>query len=294
MHGGGGVPKQINDSQWQHMQIYYKDHPEAGGYLYCALRAPTDEWNGFYTDYMYPLIDRLILQFGVCAEIDPDKVYAIGYSHGGYGAFSIGPKMPDRFAAVHASASAPNDGQTQALGLHSLKFSFMVGGKDTAYGRRTRCEAFETVLQGLKQQHPELYPTTFTLVENNGHTGLPDRDILPKLLAERRTVVAKQLFWQLSDGVIHDHYWLHTDRPEGGKRIDAALDGGTLKLSQCDLPTAEAWLDARVLDLRQGLVVVDGERKTEVRLEPSVRVLCATLQQRGDAQRAASCVVRLR
>ena len=33
-----------------------------------------------------------------------------------------------------------------------------------AYGRRERCEAFAKLLDGLKQQHPGLYPTTFTLV----------------------------------------------------------------------------------------------------------------------------------
>ena len=36
------------------MQIYYRDHPEAGGYLYVALRAPNDAWNGFYDVYVYP------------------------------------------------------------------------------------------------------------------------------------------------------------------------------------------------------------------------------------------------
>src|SRR5204862_6888656 len=91
MHGGGGAPKAVNDQQWRHMQIYYEDHPEAGGYLYCALRAPTDEWNGFYTDYFYPPLERLIRQFVVCGDVDPDRVIAIGYSHGGYGAFALGP-----------------------------------------------------------------------------------------------------------------------------------------------------------------------------------------------------------
>ena len=56
MHGGGGAPKEVNDRQWKQMQVYYKDHPEAGGYLYLALRAPNDTWNGFYDNYVYPPI----------------------------------------------------------------------------------------------------------------------------------------------------------------------------------------------------------------------------------------------
>ena len=105
MHGGGGVPKAVNDSQWRVMQRYYRDQPSVSGYLYLALRAPNDSWNGFYADYVPPLVVALIRQFLLFGDVDPDKVFLMGYSHGGYGAFFIGPKIPDRFAAVHASAA---------------------------------------------------------------------------------------------------------------------------------------------------------------------------------------------
>ena len=136
MHGGGGAPKAVNDSQWEIMQHYYKDHPEVTGYKYLALRAPNDTWNGFYDDYVPPLIVRLIRQFTLLGGVDPDKVFLIGYSHGGYGAFFIGPKIPDRFAAIHSSAAAATDGTISPLSLRNTRFTFMVGENDTAYGRQ--------------------------------------------------------------------------------------------------------------------------------------------------------------
>jgi hypothetical protein len=294
MHGGGNAPKEVNDSQWRHMQIYYKDHPEAGGYLYCALRAPTDEWNGFYTDYFYPLLEKLIRQFVVCQDVNPDRVVAIGYSHGGYGAFAIGPKLPHRFAAVHASASAPTDGETVATGAAQLPFSFMVGGKDTAYGRRDRCVAFEALLVETKQAHPGLYPTTFTLVEGNGHTGLPDRDILPKLLPNVRVATPKQLFWDPTDGTVKDHYWLRVAEPKRGQHLQARLEGNALVAETKEVAACEAWLDARFCDLAKDLTVeVDGQKRVEKPM-PSLRTLCATMRLRGDAQLAASWIVPLR
>ena len=100
MHGGGGAPARVNDQQWRSMfERYYKPHPEAGGYVYLALRHPNDEWNGFYDDAICPLVERLIRQFVLFGDVNPDRVYILGASHGGYGAFVIGPKMPDRFAA---------------------------------------------------------------------------------------------------------------------------------------------------------------------------------------------------
>ena len=98
----------VNDQQWQGMfKRYYKDHPEAGGYVYLSLRAPNDAWNGFYDDAICPLVERLIRQFVILRRRQPRPGLHPGASHGGYGAFVIGPKMPDRFAAVHASAAAP-------------------------------------------------------------------------------------------------------------------------------------------------------------------------------------------
>ena len=122
MHGGGGAPSRVNDQQWRRMfEQYYKPHPEAGGYVYLALRAPNDEWNGFYDDAICPLVERLIRQFVLFGDVNPDRVYILGASHGGYGAFVIGPKMPDRFAAVHASAAAPTDGETMCENLRDLR-----------------------------------------------------------------------------------------------------------------------------------------------------------------------------
>ncbi|MCH2102153.1 MAG: hypothetical protein MK209_09550, partial [Planctomycetes bacterium] len=182
MHGGGGTTQEFNDSQWRHMQIYYKDQIDlAGGYKYIALRAPNNTWNGFYDNYVYPLIEKLINQHLLYSDIDPDKVYAIGYSHGGYGAFAIGPKIPDRFAAVHSSAAAPTNGETSVVGLHTLRFTYMIGSRDTAYGRAERCQNFAELYQAAQKQHPGAYPVEMLWIEGNGHGGLPDRDYIRQL-----------------------------------------------------------------------------------------------------------------
>ena len=57
-------------------------------------------------------------------------------------AFVIGPKMPDRFAAVHASAAAPTDGETRGENLRDLRFTDFLpnhwdGTRDTNTGTRT-------------------------------------------------------------------------------------------------------------------------------------------------------------
>ncbi|MGK0265593.1 MAG: pimeloyl-ACP methyl ester carboxylesterase [Planctomycetota bacterium] len=297
MHGGGGVAKQVNDSQWRQMQSYYNDHPESGGYLYCALRAPTDDWNGFYTDYFYPLMEKLIRQFVICSDVDPDRVIAIGYSHGGYGAFAVATKMPDRFAAVHASAAAPTDGQCVPDGLHSLQFSFMVGGKDTAYERRERCETFAEKLRVLKLVNPRAYPATFTLVEGHGHGGLPDRDLLGELLWRTRQR-GGALHWVTTDSVITDHYRLHVENPKAGDKIWFVPSVDELTVSS-SVPV-DLRLDARRIDMKRAHKVVHlrqvagatATMKTDnYTPAPSLRTLSQTMQQRGDPNLAATWIL---
>ncbi len=170
----------------------------------------------------------------------------------------------------------------------------MVGGQDTAHGRRERCERFAAAVAELQRQHPGHNPATFTLVEGKGHTGLPDRDLLARLVPHVRSALPRQVRWEATDTVVRDHYWLQAPAPRPGRRIDAALDGQRLSVSTGGAGALAAWLDARLVDLTRPLqLVVDGV-VSDVAPAPSLRTLCATLQERGDPVLAASWVVALR
>lgn len=288
MHGGGGVPKEFNDSQWKHMQIYYRDHPEVGGYLYVALRAPNDTWNGFYDNYVYPLVSTLIQQFILLGDVDSNKVFIMGYSHGGYGAFAIGPKMPDRFAAIHASAAAPSDGETVAKTLRNTVFSAMVGEKDTAYGRYDRNVRFKKTVDELRGTRTDIYPVTVRIVEGNGHTGLPDRDTIASMYPAVRHPAPRELTWAMTDSVIKDFFWLRCDEAGKGRELDAILRDNKLALTATtNLTSATVLLDRRLVDLGSPVKLeLNGKPLKSVRVQPSLRVLCESLMRRGDPELA--------
>ncbi len=293
MHGGGNAPKELNDSQWQIMQKYYKDHPEVTGYKYLALRAPNDTWNGFYDDYVPPLIINLIRQFTLLGEVDADKVFLMGYSHGGYGAFFIGPKIPDRFAAVHCSASAPTDGTISPLSLRNTRFTFMVGEDDKAYGRRERCEKFNEEIQKLKEENKDDYPVEFELKKGFGHGGLPDRDKLKEMLPAVRNPTPRHLTWEPMDSLITDFFWLSVPKPEKGQSVDVSVrdnkaDIKTRKVKELDLN-----LDGRLVDVTKPLKVVLDGKAQEVTLRPQMTTLCQSLARRGDPGLAYTCQVHL-
>ena len=215
-----GVRRQVNDSQWRIMQRYYKDHPEQGGYLYLALRAPTDAWNGFYTGYVYPLIARLIRQILVCRKSTRTR-----FSHRlfprRYGAFAIGPKMADRFAAIHSSAAAPTDGQSSPKNLLNTPFTFMIGERDLAYGRLTRCLAFDQAVKRLRDDSKDKYPVRMFLQKGFGHGGLPDRDQLAKILPAVRNPIPNSIVWEPTDSVVRMFSWLENPEPSKKQLVEA-------------------------------------------------------------------------
>ncbi|MDF2439862.1 MAG: hypothetical protein JWN98_846 [Abditibacteriota bacterium] len=282
MHGGGGTAKEVNDSQWAGMQRHYKDHPEAGGYLYLALRAPNDTWNGFYDVYVYPLVANLIRQFSLFGEVDPNKVFLIGYSHGGYGAFAIGPKMPDRFAAIHASAAAPTDGETVAKTLRNTVFSTMVGEHDTMYGRLERVRRFQAEVRDLRGTRTDIYPVRVDVMEGFQHGNLKDHDKIAEMAPAVRNPVPRELTWLMTDEVITDFFWLHTDEPGKTREIDATCHNNQIRVTTTGVSSASLLLDSRLIDFAKPVQLELNGQKTQHRVVPSLRTLCETLQHRGD------------
>jgi hypothetical protein len=293
MHGGGGAPQEVNDSQWRVMQKYYKDHPEVSGYKYLALRAPNNVWNGFYDNYVPPLVTNLIRQFTVFDDVDPDKVFLMGYSHGGYGAFFIGPKIPDRFAAVHVSAAAPTDGTISPLSLRNTRFTFMIGENDNAYGRRERCEKFDKEIQKLRTANKGEFPVEMEFRKGFGHGGLPDRDKLKEMLGHTRNPVPRHLTWEPTDTIIKDFFWLHVPAPAKGQTIEAVVRDNTLTITAQNVKTLAVGLDSRLLDSSKPLRLRYNGQESQVNARPSLKTLCESLLQRGDPQRAYTIRLQL-
>ena len=90
MHGGGGAPRRVNESQWENQIKLGKAYKPAAG-LYVAPRAPTDSWNLWHEGHIDPLFDRLIQNMIVFEGVDPDRVYLMGYSAGGDGVYQLAP-----------------------------------------------------------------------------------------------------------------------------------------------------------------------------------------------------------
>ena len=74
LHGGGGSSTpDVNDRQWEHMGIYYREGVENG--IYVCPRGVRDTWDTHANPESYPLYDRLIENLIVFEGADPNRIY---------------------------------------------------------------------------------------------------------------------------------------------------------------------------------------------------------------------------
>lgn len=285
MHGGGGAPKAVNDQQWEGMfNSYYADQPEAGGYIYLALRAPNDEWNGFYDDSISPLIERMIWQFVKYAEVDPSRVYACGASHGGYGTFVIGTKIPYRFAALHPAASAPTDGETQGENLRNVRFTWAIGENDTAYGRAERCQAFAKLWDVWKAKHGG-FDGGMEWIAGAGHQiGAHEKNKVAEFRKYTRIAFPKKVIWVQSDSVLKRFYWLEAVSPVDKGRIEATIEGNTVTITSEGQGDIALWFSPAMVDFSKPVKVIRDGKTTEVKLTSSLETFCEGILMTGDPE----------
>src|SRR5262249_41904771 len=129
LHGGGGAPKEVNDQQWENQKKLYT--VEEG--IYLAPRAPTNTWNLWHEGHIDRMFGRLIEDMIVFEDVNPERVYVLGYSAGGDGVYQIGPRMADSWAGAAMMAGHPNG--VSLLSLRNVPFALQVGANDSAYSR---------------------------------------------------------------------------------------------------------------------------------------------------------------
>ena len=225
--------------------------------------------------------------------INGSKVYLMGYSHGGYGAFFVGPKLADRFAAIHSSAAAPTDGTISPRTLRNTRFTFMIGEKDNAYGRRQRCETFDREVRKLREQNKGAYPVTMELKQGYGHGGLPDRDKIKEMYASTRKPVPRHVTWDLTDAVVRHFFWLSVSKPGAGQSIDVRLHDNVAEITTRKVKEFDLCLDGRLVAFGGPLrLTLDGKARV-IKIRPSFRTLCDSMRERGDPELAFTCRVRL-
>ncbi len=289
LHGGGGAPPQVNDSQWENQKRLYE--PAEG--IYVAPRAPSDTWNLWHQGHIDGLLDRLIDVLAVTEGADRNRVYLLGYSAGGDGVYQLAPRMADRWAAAAMMAGHPND--ASPLGLRNVPFALQVGGRDAAFDRNAVAADWERKLAALRRDDPGGYEHFVRIDPRFGHwMNREDAVAIPWMAKHVRNPVPSRVVWR-QDDVTHSRFsWLAVadeDR-RSGTQVVAEVAGQEVSVESSDLGRVTILLDDRLVDLDRPVTIVANGRRLPARtVERTIAGLARTLAERGDPDLSFSAAV---
>ncbi|MEI7909541.1 MAG: transglutaminase domain-containing protein [Verrucomicrobiota bacterium] len=292
MHGGGGAPAAVNDQQWQNQIRLYQ--PAEG--LYIAPRAPTNTWNLWHEGHIDDLFDRLIEDCVLLADVNPDKIYLMGYSAGGDGCYQLAPRLADRLAAASMMAGHPGD--ASPLGLRNLPFAIFAGGEDAAYNRNKIAGEWAAKLDVLEKQDPGAYVHRVNVYPGLGHwMNGKDAEAVPWMATFTRDPWPKKVVWCQS-GRTHDRfYWLALPEgvAKGGLTIRASAEHNVITLDAPEVTHLTLRLNDRLVDLDQPLkVLLNGKSVFEGKVPRQADAILKSLQQRSDPHSAATALLEVK
>ena len=275
MHGGGNAPEALNTQQWKNQIRLYE--PREG--VYVAPRAPWDDWNMWFKPGLDEFFDALIQTAVVEMEVNPDKVYLLGYSAGGDGVWRMAPRMADRWAA--ASMMAGHPGEVSQVNLRNVPFMIWMGENDGAYDRNKLAVEKGRVMDSLQQAEPEGYIHETHIVKGKGHwMDRADTAAIAWMTKYKRNALPKKIVWRQEEVMRPFMYWLGVDletaRP--GMAVVAELSGNEIKIEACDYPKLRIYLNDRMVDMDKPVkVTYKGKVLFEKKLARTAKCMARTL-----------------
>jgi hypothetical protein len=281
LHGGGNAPKEVNDRQYENQKKLYS--LDEGVYL--APRAPTNTWNLWHEAHIDRLFGRLIEDLIVLEDVNPDKVYVIGYSAGGDGVYQLAPRMADYWAGAAMMAGHPNG--VSLLSLRNVPFALQVGANDAAYNRNKVAKEYGDLLEKLQSDDKKAYPHYVKIHEGKGHwMDREDKAALPWLAKFTRDPVPDVVVWKQT-GTPHERsYWLAVlpGEAKNDALVVAHRDQQKFEITKVEnVGKLLIRLDDRMADLDRPVTVThDGKELFSGTANRTIGTLVKTLVGRGD------------
>lgn len=281
MHGGGNVPTQVNNQQWQN-QIYLYQPAEG---VYIAPRAAVDDWNMWFRPHIDTLFEMLIQGAILELDVNPNKVYLLGYSAGGDGAYRMAPRLADHWAA--ASMMAGHPGEASPVNLRNTPFMVWMGENDSAYTRNTLAVEYGKRMDSLQKNDNGGYIHETNIVKGCGHwMNRIDTAAITWMSKHKREPYPNKVIWRQESSNLRDcFYYLQIPINEAapGKELRVEYSGNNIRILKSDYKNFTILLNDDMMNLsKQVTVEYNGEIVFKDKVKRSEDVIKESIAKRMD------------
>ena len=238
MHGGGMYSGKeelksphgwgVNTNEWQTQMKFAVGGVYQPAGVYFIPRMADDNLGRWWHPFNIKIFKRAIRLTSLFNDVNPNKVYMMGISQGGYGTCHIAPFMADHLAAAGAMAGGM---MTQTENLRNLPFRSDIGEGDTAYNRIKLAKALHAKLDENKAKDPKGFINKLNIQAGKGH-GI-DYRMTPVWLAKfTRNPYPNKIVWRCfskKNYYAKNFYWLSlSDTPKSGEfKVTAVVNKKT-------------------------------------------------------------------
>ena len=167
LHGGGQGAAQMNDDQWKNI-IPFENGGFKQGTIAVAPRGITNTWNLHFVQEANPAITRLVENYIIFNNVDPNRVYLMGFSAGGDGTYVLSERLPFLWAACSPQAGHPNNIST--INLCNLPTYLAAGEKDSSFKRNQICVEYYKRILEQNGKYLGNYIAKVEVVAGSGHS----------------------------------------------------------------------------------------------------------------------------
>ena len=247
MHGGGNTTPEMNNQQWENQKRLYT--PAEG--VYIAPRAAVDDWNMWFRPHVDTLFAQIIQGAVAFHDVNPNKVYLVGYSAGGDGVYRMAPRMADYWAASSMMAGHP--GEASAVNLRNIGFMVWMGEHDAAYNRNRLAVEYGQMMDSLQTSDPNGYAHLTTIVQGCGHwMNRADTAAIEWINDFERNPRPELIIWRQEESGLRDCFYnLSVPKEEmaRGKEVRISYYKNVISILHNDYQTLYIHLNDQIVDL---------------------------------------------
>ena len=250
LHGGGGVADSVNEKSWNRHKTLY--NLKEG--IYLVPRSPTNTWNMWHQSHIDVFFNRLIQNMIAFHDVDPNRIFLMGYSAGGDGVYQLAPRMADRFAAAAMMAGHPNE--TSPLGLRNIGFTIHMGDSDSLYNRNGVAIEWKKNLKILRENDFNGYPHFVKIHKNKGHwMGGLDTSAISWISNFTRNPFPKRIIWKQDDVTHNRFYWLKVKFPLKDALIIANITDQIITIEESTISDMIIRLNDDLIDMDKKIII---------------------------------------
>jgi len=216
-------------------------------------------------------------------DTDPDRIYLVGHSMGGYGAWVFASIDPDRYGAI---VNVPGEAiRATYENFCNVDFASFMGLKDH---RTAKAKEGMDALAALSAKQPGYYRNQWVPYPDKEHDiGVAQyKDIDAYLRPLKRTAYPRLIVWRPVTEWKTRFYNIGMARPVPGKTSIRAEMGqdNTVTVTSSGTDALTVYLNERLIDFEKDVVVIwNGKRVFAGRLSPCLDVMLETLADRCDS-----------